>query len=364
MSTFFFAVSDLRRAHPVLTRATLTVLFTSIALVITYFLDSVTNFNLATGAAYAVVILGLSFLTGASGQVSLGNGAFMGIGAYAVAIWSVHHATTPIVATLALATAVGAGVGLLIGLPATRLRGPYLAGMTIAFALAFEPLVSVFGTWTNGDAPIQTPLLSPPGWLASLVGQPTSSLTTTNMWLADISIVVTGIAFFFMANLFRSRTGRAMRLVRENEVAAELAGVSLPRARVVAFMVSAAYAGLGGGLFTLVQGSAQSSTFNLALSITLLSLLVIGGIGTLSGALIGGLVIAYSQNWINWLEAQTGVSSTSGLGGNLKGIIFGLALILVMLLAPLGIAGTIRFVILQQFKKHPISRPSQTADPQ
>jgi len=359
-----FAVIDFRRAHPVLVRALLTLLFTCLALFLTYFFDPLTNYNLATGAAMAIVILGLSFLTGASGQVSLGNGAFMGIGAYAAAIWAVHHTTTPLVGTLALATLVGAAVGFLIGLPATRLRGPYLAGMTIAFALAFEPLVSIFSSWTNGDAPIQTPLLTPPGWLASLVHAPTSSLTTTNMWLADISIVVTGVAFFFMANLFRSRTGRAMRLVRENEVAAELAGVSLPRARVVAFMVSAAFAGLGGGLTTLVQGSVQSSTFNLGLSITILSLLVIGGIGTLSGALLGGLIFAYSQNWITWIEGKTGISSTSNLGGNLKGIIFGLALILVMLLAPLGIAGSIRFVILRQFKKHPLTRPSQSSTPQ
>lgn len=348
------AVIAFRRAHPVLTRGVLTVFWVAIALFATYFLGSLTNFNLAIGAAFAITILGLSFLTGASGQVSLGNGAFMGVGAYTVAIWANHHPSGPfsVVEELALATLAGAFVGLLVGLPGTRLRGPYLAGMTIAFAVAFPFFLSIFSSWTGGDAPLNLPtLLSPPGWMVSLFSKSTSSLVPTNMWLADITIVATGISFFFMANLFHSRTGRAMRLVRENEVAAELAGVSLPRARVIAFVVSAAYAGLAGGLWTLILGSAQSSQFTLALSITILALLVIGGIGTLTGALIGGLIYAYSQIWINWIVAQTNLNPIGNLATNLKGIIFGVALIVVMMLAPLGIAGSIRFVILRRFAR-------------
>jgi branched-chain amino acid transport system permease protein len=348
------AIVAFRRTHPVLTRAILTVFWVSVALVATRFLSPLTNFNLAIGAAFSITILGLSFLTGASGQVSLGNGAFMGVGAYTVAIWANHHSngSLNVIEELVLATLAGAIVGLLIGLPATRLRGPYLAGMTIAFAVAFPFILSAFSSWTGGDAPLTLPaLLSPPQWVVSLFSSSGSDLAPTNMWLADISIVATGIAFFFMANLFRSRTGRAMRLVRENEVAAELSGVSLPRARVVAFMVSAACAGLGGGLWTLIQGSAQSTQFSLALSITILSLLVIGGIGTLSGALIGGLIYAYSQIWINWVVAQTNLNPTGNLATNLKGIIFGVALIAVMMLAPLGIAGTTRFVILRRLAR-------------
>jgi branched-chain amino acid transport system permease protein len=328
----------------------LTLFWVALALFSTYFLGQLTNFNLAIGAAFSITVLGLSFLTGASGQVSLGNGAFMGVGAYTVAIWANHHPTGSfsVIEELVLATLAGAFVGLLVGLPGTRLRGPYLAGMTIAFAVAFPFFLAIFSSWTGGDAPLNLPtLLTPPGWITSLFPKSTSSLVPTNMWLADITIVATGIAFFFMANLFRSRTGRAMRLVRENEVAAELAGVSLPRARVIAFVVSAAYAGLAGGLWTLILGSAQSSQFTLALSITILALLVIGGIGTLTGALIGGLVYAYSSIWINWIVLQTNLNPTGNFATNLKGIIFGVALIAVMMLAPLGIAGTARFVIVR-----------------
>jgi branched-chain amino acid transport system permease protein len=307
----------------------------------------------------AIVLLGLSFLTGASGQVSLGNGAFMGVGAYTVAIWSTHHASTPIVAELALSIVAGAIIGLAVGLPATRLRGPYLAGMTLAFAIAFPAILSIFGSWTGGDSGLAlSSTVNAPSWVVSLFSSGTPSSTPTSMWLADIAIVTAGVAFFFMANLFGSRTGRAMRLVRDNDVAAELAGVSLPHARVLAFMVAAAYAGLGGGVTTLVYGAASPSQFDLALSITILALLVIGGIGTLSGALIGGLIFAYSDTWISWIVNQTGLNPTGNLAENLTGMIYGIALMAVMLAAPLGIAGTIRFAIVRGAAKRRDPRPA------
>ncbi|HVA52364.1 MAG TPA: branched-chain amino acid ABC transporter permease [Acidimicrobiales bacterium] len=335
--------AGLREAHPVLARATLTVVVLDVALFATYFFSSVTNFNLAIGAAMSITLLGLSFLTGASGQISLGNSAFMGVGALAVAIWANHHSSTPMVATLLLAVACGAFVGLLLGLPATRLRGPYLAGMTLAFAVAFSAIVNSFTSWTGGDAGLQLPTaVTPPGWLSSLFNAQTPLLRVNTMWLADITIIVTGVAFFFMANLFASRIGRAMRLVRDNDVAAELVGVSLSRARVIAFMVSSAYAALGGALWTLINNSVSPPTFSLALSITILSLVVIGGIGTISGALIGGVIYAYSTNVISWFTQHAGINSQGNLASQLPGIVFGGLLILTMLFAPMGIAGAVR----------------------
>ena len=336
-------VRGLRDAHPVFARAALTVVVLDAALFATYFFSSITNFNLAIGAAMSITLLGLSFLTGASGQISLGNSAFMGVGALSVAIWANHHSSTPMAVTLLIAVACGTLVGLLLGLPATRLRGPYLAGMTLAFAVAFTAIVNSFTSWTGGDAGLQLPTaVTPPHWLSSFFNAQTSLLTVNTMWLADITIVVTGVAFFFMANLFASRTGRAMRLVRDNEVAAELVGVSLPRARVIAFMVSSAYAALGGGLWTLINNSVQPPTFSLALSITILSLVVIGGIGTISGALIGGVIYAYSNNVISWFTQHTGINQQGNLASQLPGIIFGGLLILTMLFAPMGIAGAVR----------------------
>jgi branched-chain amino acid transport system permease protein len=336
-------IAGLREAHPVLARTALTVVVLDASLFATYFFSSITNFNLAIGAAMSIVLLGLSFLTGASGQISLGNSAFMGVGALAVAIWANHHASTPIVVTLLIAVVSGALVGLLLGLPATRLRGPYLAGMTLAFAVAFTAIVNSFSSWTGGDAGLQLPTaVTPPNWLSSLFNAQTSVLTVNTMWLADITIVVTGVAFFFMANLFASRTGRAMRLIRDNDVAAELVGVSLPRTRVIAFMVSSAYAALGGALWTLINNSVSPPTYSLALSITILSLVVIGGIGTIPGALIGGLIYAYSTNVISWFTVHTGINPQGNLASQLPGIIFGGLLILTMLFAPMGIVGAVR----------------------
>jgi branched-chain amino acid transport system permease protein len=337
------ATPGLRDAHPALARAALTAAVVDVALFATYFFSGLTNYNLAIGAAMAIVLLGLSFLTGASGQISLGNAAFMGVGALVVAMWANHHATTPIVAVLLIAVVSGALVGLLLGLPATRLRGPYLAGMTLAFAVAFPSIVNAFMSWTGGDAGLQLPTaVTAPHWLASFFSSQTSSLTVTSMWLCDITIVATGIAFFLMANLLASRAGRAMRLVRDNDVAAELVGVSLPRTRVVAFMVSSSYAALGGGLWTLINNSVAPPTFSLALSITILSLMVIGGIGTISGALIGGVIYAYSTNVISWITNHTGINPQGNLASQMTGIIFGALLILTMLFAPMGIVGALR----------------------
>jgi branched-chain amino acid transport system permease protein len=336
---------NVKTSHPVAFRAALTALGVDVAIFITCFLSSSTNFNLATGAAMSIVLLGLSFLTGASGQISLGNGAFMGVGAFAMAIWANHHATTPIFVTLLIAVACGAVVGLLLGLPATRLRGPYLAGMTLAFAVAFTFILSSFSSWTGGDSGLQLPTAAvAPRWLDGFFHAGTPPLTTTTLYITDVAIVVAGVAFFFMANLFASRTGRSMRLIRDNDVAAELVGISLPRTRVVAFIVSSAYAALGGALLTLINNSVSPPTYSFALSVTILSLIVIGGIGTISGAVIGGIIYAFSVNVISWITTQTGLNPQGNFASQLNGIIFGGLLILTMLFAPLGIAGAARLL--------------------
>ena len=335
--------SEFRRNHPVAARAAISLLAVDVSIVLTAFFSATVDDNLAIGAAMSIVLLGLSFLTGSSGQISLGNGAFMGVGAFTVAVWANHHPTTPIAVVLILAVVAGALVGLLLGLPATRLRGPYLAGMTLAFSVAFGAVLNLFGTWTGGDSGLQLPTaVNAPAWVLHFFKAGTSSLTTNSVWLVDITIVTAGIALFFMANLFASRTGRAMRLVRDNDVAAELVGISLPRARVIAFIVSASYAALGGGLWTLINNAVTPSTYGFALSVTILSLVVIGGIGTIPGALIGGLIYAFAANVIAWFTAHTGLNPQGNVASQLNGIIFGGLLVLTILFAPMGIAGFVR----------------------
>lgn len=342
----------LRAAHPVAVRAGTLLVMVGAALVGTYYASLLTNFNVAGGAAMAIVLLGLSFLTGASGQISIGNGAFMGVGAFAAVLWANHH-STQIVPCLIASLIAGAVAGLVVGLPATRLRGPYLAGITLAVAFAFSSIALGF-SWTGGDFGLNlNNRVSAPRWMVDLFSTSTPVLRPTNMWLDDIAIVTMGVAFFFMSNLFHSRTGRSMRLVRDNDVAAELVGISLPRARVVAFVVSAAYAGLGGGVTALVNGTVNPTNYDLALSITILALLVIGGIGTLWGALIGGLIFAYSSTWTGWIVNATGLNPTGNVATNLKNVVFGALLIIIMFVAPYGIAGTIKSLVGQLAVKHP-----------
>jgi branched-chain amino acid transport system permease protein len=311
---------------------------TIVTLAITIVLPPVANGDLARGAAVAIVILGLSWLIGWSGQISLGNSAFMAVGAYTAGIWARHHATTPLILTLVLAMVTGGLAGLIIAIPSTRLRGPYLAGLTLAFAAAVTPIAQNFTSITGGEGGIFMNSLVTPHWFGQLFHGTYAAIDANSQWLADLSVVVAGISFFFMANLFHSRAGRAMRLVRDNDVAAELMGVNLSRARSSAFMVAAAYAGVGGALYALLQSSVTPETFPLTLSITLLTLMVLGGIGTLSGAVIGGIIYSFSPDLVARVNSLTGVNPTSNLGANMQGIIFGALLILTMLFVPRGIA--------------------------
>ena len=335
--------SEFRHNHPVAARAAISLLAVDVSIVLTAFFSATVDDNLAIGAAMSIVLLGLSFLTGSSGQISLGNGAFMGVGAFTVAIWANHHHSSPLILVLVLAVVAGAAVGFLLGLPATRLRGPYLAGMTLAFAVAFGAILNVFGSWTGGDSGLQLPNAeNAPHWLTHLYPAGTASLSVNSVWLASLTVVAAGVALFFMANLFASRFGRSLRLVRDNDVAAELVGISLPRARVTAFVISAAYAALGGGLWTIVNNAVTPSTYGFALSVTILSLVVIGGIGTIPGAIIGGLIYAFSNSAIGWITAHTGLSPQGNVASQLNGIIFGALLVLTIVFAPLGISGAIR----------------------
>jgi len=312
---------------------------TAIALAITFFLPPVAESELAAGAAITIVILGLSWLIGWSGQISLGNSGFMAVGAYATGIWAHHHASTPLVFSFVLATVAGALSGLVIAIPSTRLRGPYLAGMTLAFSAAISPLAQNFTSVTGGGGGLFFNTLSTPKWFLGLFSGVNASINANAQWTADVAVVVAGVAFFFMANLFHSRTGRAMRLVRDNDVAAELMGVNLPLTRTLAFVIAAAFAGLGGSLFVIINATVTPNTFPLTLSITLLTLMVLGGIGTLSGAVIGGIVYSFSADLIAHVNSLTGVNPTSNLGANMQGIIFGGLLILTMLFAPRGLSG-------------------------
>jgi branched-chain amino acid transport system permease protein len=288
------------------------------------------DFQLSEIAAYLVTVAGLTMLTGLNGQISLGHGALMAIGAYATAVLLLHT-HLPLVVILLAAIAAGTVAGAAVGAVAARLRGPYLAGATLALAVGVPQIPKDY-KYLGRDQGLTINPPQPPGWLGTSM--------TIERWGAYICVIGAVIALLLLANLARSRYGRGFRAVRDEEIAASLAGIPVARTQVLAFMVSAACAGLGGGLLALVIPTVGPGGFTLDLSIRLLVAIVIGGMGTLSGAVIGAVVLIYLPSWSTSITNGLGLSKQ--IGANLALAIFGAVLIVVMLVFPGGIIGGLR----------------------
>jgi branched-chain amino acid transport system permease protein len=303
-----------------------------IVLLLTALLSPYNDFQVAQIALYAIALAGLSLLTGVSGQISLGNGAFMAIGAYTAAEFYTHD-SLPLVIPLLAAVGVSAVVGLLIGLPATRLRGPYLAGLTLALALALPDLALKYSSASGGEEGLVINPPTPPGSV------------NPERWLSWVALACAIVVLVLVANLLHSRFGRTFRAVRDNDVAASLAGIHTARTRVSAFAVSAGCAGLAGGLLGLCTGIVNPAEFNLSLSISLLTGMMLGGMGSLMGVWWGAIVIVYVPQWSNSLGNKFNLSS--GVSSNIAIGIFGLVLVVTMMVAPSGIQGGLHWLWLQ-----------------
>ncbi len=265
-----------------------------------------------------------------SGQISIGHGAFMAIGGYATAL-VLLHLQWPVAAVFAASTAAAAAVGAVVGLAAARLRGPYLAGATLMLAVALPSLASRFAGVLGGDQGLSVSITTPP-WLGY-------SFPPTR-WLAWITWAATLTALVLLANVVRSRIGRNWRALRDDEVAAALAGLNVARLQVLAFVVSAACAGLGGSLLAVTTNIASPGEFTLALSITLLAGAVLGGLGSLAGALWGSLVLIFLPTYLSNVASSHGLGSAASSNVPIAG--YGVVLIAVMLLFPGGIQGGVR----------------------
>ncbi len=326
----------LRLPEATLPRTLALVLAAGVALFIaSELLSSYANLQLAEGAYYFIVLSGLTVLTGLSGQISLGHGALMAVGAYTVALL-VGNEHWPLVAALAAAVAVTAAVGVLVGAAASRLRGPYLAGATLAFAVGLPALAEKYtGTFggVNGLS-INPPAV--PSWLG--ISFP---LERWEAWIAGIGAL---LVVFAMNNLVRSGVGRSFRAVRDDEIAASLCGLHAGRLRTLAFVVSAACAGLGGGMLAVVLQLAAPGAFQLGLSLSLLTAIVLGGLGSQLGAIWGAAVLVLLPSWTNDLAHSFSLSNN--VSANLPLAIYGVVLIGAMLLWPTGIQGALRQIVL------------------
>src|SRR2546425_12321943 len=296
---------------------TVTILLVVLACALPFIVSNYRTFQLTLVLVYAIALLGLNILTGFNGQISLGHGAFYALGAYTTAImidrWSVPYGWTIPVAGLLCLTA-----GFLFGIPALRLEGLYLALATFALALAVPQILKYFEHWTGGSQGI---VLSKPGAPLGLTLSP-------DQWLYFVTVGVLILLFVLGANLLRGRTGRAIVAIRDNPIAAQAMGVNGALYKSLTFGVSAAYTGVAGALSALAIAFVAPDAFNVFLSITFLVGIVIGGLASISGAILGALFIQFVPNWAQDISKAA------------PWAIYGVFLIVFMYTMPRGIAGT------------------------
>lgn len=315
---------------PLLRRVVLAVAGYVVLILIANSVNRYRDFQISEIAAYVVVVTGLTVLTGLNGQISLGHGALMAVGAYTTAVLLLH-AHIPLALVLVATIVAGAVVGAAVGAVAARLRGPYLAGATLALAVGLPQIPKSYRYFGRDQGLTINPPL-PPSWLGSNF--------PLERWGAYICLLGAVLTLFVLANLVRSRFGRQFTAVRDDEVAASLAGIPVARTQVTAFMISAACAGLGGGLLALVLPTVGPGGFGLTLSIQLLVAIVIGGMGSLSGAALGAVVIVFLPGWSDSIAKGFGFNEQ--IGANLSLAIFGTVLIVAMLVLPGGLADGLR----------------------
>jgi branched-chain amino acid transport system permease protein len=288
------------------------------------------DYQMAEVAAYVVAVAGLTVLIGLSGQISIGNGAFMAVGAYASALLLLHLGW-PLELVFAASTVIAALAGAIFGVAAARLRGPYLAGATLMLAVALPSVAQQYPGVFGGDQGLSVTITTP-----AFLGV---SFPPTR-WLAWLTCAAALITLVLLANLGRSRVGRSWRAVRDDEVAASLSGLNVARLQILAFVVSAACAGLGGALLAVVSGIVAPGAYTLTLSIALLTAAVLGGLGNLPGALWGSLVLVLVPSYLTNVAASHGLSG--GASSSVPIAAYGVVLIVVMLVFPAGIQGALR----------------------
>ncbi len=303
---------------------------------------------------YLIALLGLNVLTGYTGQISLGHGAFMAIGGYTSAILMVGNEQFggPIGGgvkdfwTIPVAGVVAGLVGLAFGLPALRLSGLYLALATFAIAVAMPSAIKRFADFTGGGTGIN--LFGKPELTGGLTGVTVLGRQLSfNDWLYYLAWTIALVAFAVAWLILRGRTGRAFRAVRDSETAAVSSGVSLARYKTLAFGISAAYAGVAGALFAVANTYVNPDTFPIALSIFLLVGVVVGGLGGLSGLVFGAIFIEFLPLWAQGEDLGSHlpgflVDETKKPGG--PAIVYGVVLILLMFVLPSGVGGLFRRV--------------------
>ena len=272
-------------------------------------------FQMTMWLIYAIAVLALNILTGGSGQFSLGQSAFYAVGAYTSAIL-MEHFNVNYALTLPVAGVLCFGAGFLFGQPALRLSGVYLALATFALATAMPQLLKLglFEHWTGGVQGLVVPKPDAP------FGLPMSQ----DMWLYYFTLAISIMIYIFSVNLLKSRSGRAMMAIRDNEIAASAMGVNVALYKTLAFGVSAGITGVAGGLGAIAVQFVAPDGYTITLAIALFLGMVVGGVGWLPGSLVGAAFIVFVPN------------IAEGISKGLSGAVFGVILIIIIFLVPHG----------------------------
>lgn len=298
--------------------------------------------SFSKAVVYAVAILGLSVVVGFSGQLSLAQGAFVGLGAYTGAILVADY-NWPILATIPVAAVLGFLAGCLLGLPALRVKGHYLATMTLGLAIVFPMIIKRYSDFTGGaNGKLARVDLTAPEWLA---------LTNTQFRFLVICAIA-GLCFLFVSNIARSRVGRAMALIRSNESAALSNGIAVRKQRVLAFGYAGLLGAVAGPLLIMVLEVAGPDDYALLFTILLTTGLIVGGVNSLWGALIGGGVIAFLPSF-----------TADVVGGPQANILYAIVLIAMVFLLPGGLASLPAAVPgwIARYRERGSARTSRTA---
>jgi len=260
-------------------------------------------------------------LTGYNGQISVGHGAFFGVGAYTGVLLVADHGW-PHLGTVAAAAVIAFFLGVLVGLPALRIEGLYLALVTLALATLFPQIIIRFSDVTGGTQGKRIPRgddIQAPDWTG----------LEKDQWIYYMLLAFAVVAFVLVRNLVKSRAGRAIISIRDNETAAETLGVRASLYKVTIFGVSAMLAGVAGALSTFNNPFVSAEQYNINLSIYLLVAVVVGGAATIWGPAIGAILVVFMPIWLE----------DAGAAPELSPVLFGAALIVLMIVAPGGILG-------------------------
>jgi len=294
----------------------------------------------------AISAIGLNILIGFTGQISLGHGAFFGVGAYAAGILATSL-NFPFYLSIPSAAIITAMVGMIFGIPSVRLKGLYLTIATLAGQFIIEYILLHWETLTRGTMGITLPA-------ATLMGLKISGDNAFFVVIFACLILMTWVA----VNLIRTKYGRAFIAIRDNDRAAEGMGIPIFRYKLLAFGISSFYAGFAGALWAYYSVSITTEPFNLGLSVEYIAMVIIGGMGNITGSIFGAIFITGLNEILRWLTEvlmNMGFVSSSGLNmAPLREFAFGLAIVLFILFEPRGLAEVWR-IVRSSFRLWPFS---------